>query len=81
MVDGYPAIERYSDERKEGSLTVMVADHYLVEIEVNGLGSDALQDWWRKVDAKKLAALSPADRSLPRVAQNPPGMTLQVLDR
>ena len=56
-LDGFPAIERYSTESRDGSLTVFIADRYLVEIDVEGLDSTEMQAWWKKLDAKKLAAL------------------------
>ena len=56
-LDGYPAIEKYTTESKDGSLRVFVAGRYLVEIEVNSLESKALQEWWKKIDAKKLSDL------------------------
>ncbi len=56
-LDGYPAIEQYTTATKAGSLSVLIADHDLVEISVHGLDSATMQEWWKKVDAKKLAAL------------------------
>jgi hypothetical protein len=56
-LDGYQAVERYANDSKEGSLTVLVGNRYVVEIDVNGLDSNALQEMWKKVDARKLEAL------------------------
>jgi len=56
-LDNSPAVEKYTNENKEGTLTVMVAGRYLVEIAVKGLESSAMQEWWRKIDTKKLAEL------------------------
>lgn len=56
-LDGYPAIERYTNESRDGLLTVFIADRYLVEIDIDGLDSREMQVWWKKLDAKKLAAL------------------------
>lgn len=56
-LDGYQAIERYTNEGKEGSLTVFVGGRYLVQIDVNGLDSDALHEMWKKLDAKKLEGM------------------------
>lgn len=56
-LDGYPAIEKYSNESKDGSLSVFVADRYLVEIDASNLDSAALQEWWKRIDSKKLAEL------------------------
>jgi hypothetical protein len=56
-VDGSPAVEKYTNESKEGTLTVLVAGRYLVEITVTRLESAVMQEWWKKIDAKKLAEL------------------------
>ncbi len=56
-LDGFPAIERYTNESHDGSLTVFIAGRYLVEIDVDGLDSKEMQAWWKRLDAKKLAAL------------------------
>ena len=56
-LDGYSAIEKYTNDSKDGSLTVFVTGRYLVEVDINGLDSKALQEWWKKLDAKKLAEL------------------------
>jgi hypothetical protein len=56
-LDGFPAIERYTNESRDGSLTVFVADRYLVEIDIDGLDSKEMQVWWKRLDARKLAAL------------------------
>ena len=60
-LDGYPAIEKYTTESKDGSLSVFVGSRYWVEINVNGLDGQELQAWWKRIDAKKLAALKPSD--------------------
>jgi hypothetical protein len=57
-LDGYQAIERYTNARKEGSLIVFVAGRYLVEINVLGLDSKALQTLWKQVDAHRLEELT-----------------------
>lgn len=59
MLDGYQAVEKYNTEDKDGELTVMVGGRYLIQIDINGLENKALQDWWKKIDAKKLAELKP----------------------
>lgn len=56
-LDGYPAIERYANGPKEGSLAVLVAGHDLVEITIDGLERDTLQQWWKLIDTQGLAAL------------------------
>jgi hypothetical protein len=56
-LEGYPAVERYTNESKDGSLTVFIAPRYLVEVNASGLDSKALQEWWKKIDVKKLMEL------------------------
>ena len=56
-LDGFPAIERYTPESRDGSLTVYVASRYLVEIDIDGLDSKEMRVWWKKLDARKLATL------------------------
>lgn len=56
-LDGLPAIERYTYEGHDGSLTVFIGSRYLVEIDIDGLDSKEMQAWWKRLDAKKLAAL------------------------
>ena len=57
QLDGFPAIERYTKESRDGSLTVFIASRYLVEIDIDGFDSKEMQAWWKRLDAKKLAAL------------------------
>jgi hypothetical protein len=56
-LDGFPAIERYSNESRDGSLTVFVASRYVVEIDIDGLDSKEMQVWWKKLHAQKLVSL------------------------
>ena len=56
-LDGYPAVEKYTNESKDGSLSVFIAPRYLVEVTARGLDSKALQEWWKKIDVKKLMEL------------------------
>lgn len=58
-LDGNPAVEKYTTESKEGSLTVFLGGRFLVETETHGLDKDAMQTWLKKIDLKKLAELKP----------------------
>jgi len=60
QLDGYPAVERYDATDEYRLLTVFVRDRFLIEIESHGLDSDSLQDWWRKLDVKKLETFKPS---------------------
>lgn len=56
-VDGHPGFEAYETERKHGSLWLMVAKRYFVQIELMGQDPKELQQWLRRVDLKKLAEI------------------------
>ncbi|MBI4515871.1 MAG: hypothetical protein HY699_08665 [Deltaproteobacteria bacterium] len=56
-LDGNPATERYNTDNKYGSLTVFLAGRYLVQIDINGLDPKTMQEWWKKIEVKKLAEL------------------------
>jgi hypothetical protein len=54
-VDGNRGFEAYEAERKHGSLWVMVAKRYFVQIELTGQDAKELQQWVKRIDLKKLA--------------------------
>ncbi len=56
-LDGHQAIEHYENENKSGSLSVFVGGRFVVEVEIEGLPSSAMQEWFKKVDTKKLEEL------------------------
>jgi hypothetical protein len=56
-IDGNPGFEAYENEQKHGSLWVMVAKRYFVEIELQKQDAKELQEWVKRVDLKKLAAI------------------------
>lgn len=56
-IDGNPGFEAYENERKHGSLWVMVAKRYFVEIELQKQDAKELQEWLKRVDLKKLAEI------------------------
>ena len=58
-LDGNKVVEKYSNESKEGSLTVFVGGRFLVDISTSGLDDKAMLEWWKKIDAKKLVELTP----------------------
>jgi len=53
---GYKAFEKYNTQDKEGTVSVFVADRFIVEIDGNGVTMDTLKQMLGKVDLKKLAA-------------------------
>ncbi len=44
-------------ELKHASLWVMIAERYFVEIELQNQDPKELQDWVKRLDLKKLAAI------------------------
>ena len=54
-VDGNPGFEAYETERKHGSLWLMVAKRYFVQVELTGQDPKELQQWVKRVDLKQLA--------------------------
>jgi len=56
-IDGNPGFETYENEGKHGTLSVMVANRYLVQIEAQGQDAKDLQEWIKRVDLKKLAQI------------------------
>jgi hypothetical protein len=56
-VDGNPGFEAYEKDQKHGTLWVMVARRYFVQIELTNLDPKELQEWVKRVDLKKLAAI------------------------
>jgi len=56
-IDGNPGFEAYENEQKHGSLWVMVAKRYFVEIELQKQDAKELREWLKRVDLKKLAEI------------------------
>src|SRR5262249_15823292 len=56
-VDGNPGFEAYQTDPKHGSIGVMVAKGYFVQVELMGQDPKELQQWVKRVDLKKLAEI------------------------
>jgi hypothetical protein len=56
-IDGNPGFETYDKEQKHAALWVMVGKRYFVEIELQNQDPKELQEWVKRVDLKKLAAI------------------------
>jgi hypothetical protein len=54
-ISGNPAYESYENDSKRGSLSIMVAKRYLVQIEAQQQDASALQEWMKLMDLKKLS--------------------------
>ena len=57
MIDGNPGFEAYENDQKHGTLWVLVAKRYFVEIELQKQDAKELQEWIKRVDLKKLAEI------------------------
>jgi hypothetical protein len=56
-VDGHDGFETFENEGKHGTLWLMVANRYFLQIETQGQDPAALQEWAKRVDMKKLATI------------------------
>jgi hypothetical protein len=54
-VDGMPGFETFENDGKHGTLWLMVAKRYVLQIETQGQDAKDLQDWLKRIDLKKLA--------------------------
>jgi hypothetical protein len=56
-LDGHDGFETFENEGKHGTLWLMVAKRYFLQIETQGQDPTALQEWAKRVDIKKLATI------------------------
>ncbi len=56
-IDGVPGYEHFSWKANGGSLCVIVAKRFFVQIDVTNQEPRALREWLQKIDLKKLAEL------------------------
>ena len=56
-IDGNPGFEAFENEGKHGTLWVMVAKRYFLQIELQNQDPKELQEWVKRVDLKKLAEI------------------------
>jgi hypothetical protein len=56
-IDGNPSFEAFEKENKHATLWVMIANRYFVQIELQNRDPKELQEWVKRVDLKKLAAI------------------------
>jgi len=56
-IDGNPGFEAFEKESKHATLWVMIANRYFVQIELQSQDPKELQEWIKRVDLKKLAAI------------------------
>src|SRR5213083_498556 len=56
-IDGKPGFETFEKDTKHAALWVMIADRYFVQIELQNQDPTELQEWIKRIDLKKLAAI------------------------
>ncbi len=56
-IDGYPGFETFENDEKHGTLWLLVAKRYFLQIETMGQDAAALEEWLKRVDLKKLAEI------------------------
>jgi hypothetical protein len=56
-IDGNPGFETFEQEGKHATLWVMIANRYFLQIELQDQDPKELQEWVKRVDLKKLAAI------------------------
>ena len=54
-VDGLPGFESFENDGKHGSLWLVIAKRYLLQVETTSQDASALQEWLKRIDLKKLA--------------------------
>ena len=56
-IEGNPGFEAFEKESRHSTLWVMIANRYFVQIELQDQDPKELQEWVKRVDLKKLAAI------------------------
>ena len=56
-IEGNPGFEAYEIEGKHSTLWLMIAKRYFLQIELQNQDPKELQEWLKRVDLKKLAAI------------------------
>ena len=56
-IDGNPGFETFEKDTKHATLWVMIANRYFVQVELQNEEPAELQEWIKRVDLKKLAAI------------------------
>jgi hypothetical protein len=56
-IEGNPGFEAFEKESKHATLWVMIANRYFVQIELQAQDPKELQEWAKRLDLKKLAAI------------------------
>src|SRR5215831_7943462 len=56
-IDGNPGFETFEKETRHATLWVMIANRYFVQVELQNEEPGQLQEWIKRIDLKKLAAI------------------------
>ena len=56
-LNGMPGFETFEKEGKHGTFWLMVAKRYFLQIETTGQEANELQEWLKRIDLTKLAAV------------------------
>lgn len=56
-IDDNPGFETFEKDTKHAALWVMIANRYFVQVELQNQDPGELQDWIKRIDLKKLAAV------------------------
>ena len=56
-IEGNPGFEAFEKESRHSTLWVIIANRYFVQIELQDQDPKELQEWVKRVDLKKLAAI------------------------
>lgn len=56
-VDGNPGFETFENQGKHGTLWMLVAKRYFLQVETTGQDPKEIQEWLKRIDLKKLAAI------------------------
>lgn len=55
-IDGNPGFETFEKADKHGTLWLLIAKRYFLQIETMNQDPEALQEWLKRIDVKKLAS-------------------------
>ena len=56
-IDGNPGFETFEKDTKHAALWLMIANRYFVQVELQNQDPSELQEWIKRIDLKKLAAI------------------------
>lgn len=56
-IDGMPGFETFENDGKHGTLWLMVAKRFFLQIETTAQDGPELQEWLKRIDLQKLAAI------------------------